>query len=297
MDWLTFWSSVIKALAWPVVVFIFIFIFKNQLQSLFNFLEKVKYKDFELSFKHDIEEARLNAKELPRIEEVEAFKSLTENPVESVQQAWNELEQAMFEKLKELVPVDSPHRRRISLDGASDEMIFYGVFPPNIERVVQDLERLRSQLVHVTDSVISSEDARKYVILAKQVQRFVESLTELPAVKLTALTILILELNMLIDSGKYDDISIDEIYSHLESKTIFDFLKEKAGKDIDLSLFGDEGPYKGFKDFYLDWMENFYNCYGGDHRRKWGIENKGLCLLLAWTNEIIQQGGGWHPRS
>jgi hypothetical protein len=42
-------------------------------------------------------------------------------------------------------------------------------------------------------------------------------------------------------------------------------------------------------------MYQMYGGYAGNERRKWGIENLGLCLLLAWTNEIIQQGSGWYP--
>ena len=30
-----------------------------------------------------------------------------------------------------------------------------------------------------------------------------------------------------------------------------------------------------------------------DAQRKWGVENRGLCLLIAMTNEIVQQGSGW----
>ena len=30
----------------------------------------------------------------------------------------------------------------------------------------------------------------------------------------------------------------------------------------------------------------------GNERRKWGIENSGLCLLVAWANEIMQREAG-----
>jgi hypothetical protein len=40
-------------------------------------------------------------------------------------------------------------------------------------------------------------------------------------------------------------------------------------------------------------LQSIYGGYAGQERRKWGIENKGLCLLVAWTMEIIQQGSGW----
>jgi hypothetical protein len=46
----------------------------------------------------------------------------------------------------------------------------------------------------------------------------------------------------------------------------------------------------------MDYLQRMCNAYSGDERKKWGVENSGLCLLLAWTNEIIQQGSGWHPR-
>ena len=37
-------------------------------------------------------------------------------------------------------------------------------------------------------------------------------------------------------------------------------------------------------------MESIYGGYGGQKRRKWGIENSGLCMILGWTNEIVQRG-------
>lgn len=42
-------------------------------------------------------------------------------------------------------------------------------------------------------------------------------------------------------------------------------------------------------------LQDFRDCHSGNEMRKWGIENSGLCLLLAWTNEMIQQGSGWYP--
>ena len=37
-------------------------------------------------------------------------------------------------------------------------------------------------------------------------------------------------------------------------------------------------------------MNNIYGGYAGVERRKWGVENLGLCLVLAWTAEMITQG-------
>jgi len=48
-----------------------------------------------------------------------------------------------------------------------------------------------------------------------------------------------------------------------------------------------------FESWYVEHLQSLYDAYSGDENRKWGVQNKGLCLVLAWANEIIQQGSGW----
>ncbi|MBA5201359.1 hypothetical protein H2Y56_18800 [Pectobacterium aroidearum] len=108
--------------------------------------------------------------------------------------------------------------------------------------------------------------------------------------KVSALTLLILHINSLIDSGNYTDITIGDIHKAIEGKRVLRFLKEQAGEDIDLSIHLDSQAYGDFESYYENQLENIYGGYAGQERRKWGIENSGLCLVLAWTNEIIQQG-------
>ena len=108
--------------------------------------------------------------------------------------------------------------------------------------------------------------------------------------KIRALTFLILQINKLIDKGKYDDISISDIHDAIEALGVLRFLKSRAGSDIDLSLHLDSNAYGNFEEFFEEQMESIYGGYAGQECRKWGIENSGLCLVLAWTNEIIQQG-------
>lgn len=56
-------------------------------------------------------------------------------------------------------------------------------------------------------------------------------------------------------------------------------------------LFTEQG-LGDFERAYEEKMNQIYNAYAGDERRKWGVQNLGLCLVLAWTNEIIQWGEG-----
>lgn len=113
--------------------------------------------------------------------------------------------------------------------------------------------------------------------------------------KHSALTLLILHLNSLVDSGKYDDISLGEVEDHIDDGSILRFIRDRAGNDIDLSVHLDSSTYGNFEQFYVAHLQSIFDAYAGNERRKWGVEHKGLCLLIAWTNEIIQQGTGWQP--
>lgn len=108
----------------------------------------------------------------------------------------------------------------------------------------------------------------------------------------TALTLLILRINGLIDSGKHKDITISDVHSAIEKKGLLRFIKKKCGSDIDLSIHLDSTAYGDFENFYEQRISQIYDGYAGNERRKWGVENYGLCLVLAWTNEIIQLGEG-----
>lgn len=102
--------------------------------------------------------------------------------------------------------------------------------------------------------------------------------------RLSSLTYLILELNAAIDTGLYQDISLEEVKDHIESRDLFPWLKKRLGKDIDLSLLDD-----GRGQEIAEHLEQIRGGYAGNERRKWGIEHSGLCLLLAWVNELVQQ--------
>lgn len=106
------------------------------------------------------------------------------------------------------------------------------------------------------------------------------------------LTLLILGLNSMIDSGKFDDISLEEVRRHIDDGSILDFIRERAGHALGLSFL--ESSYRApFVAEYVNYLQAILDAYGGDEGKRWGIKNKGLCLLLAWTNEILQQGTGW----
>lgn len=97
----------------------------------------------------------------------------------------------------------------------------------------------------------------------------------------SVLPMLAFDLNANLDTGKFANVTKDEIFEQLEAGTIFDWLEEKL-KYVDLSTATAQD-----KDELLDEWRNFANAI--DAKRKFGVENNGLCLLLAYVIEGMQQ--------
>jgi hypothetical protein len=94
-------------------------------------------------------------------------------------------------------------------------------------------------------------------------------------------TFLLSELLAAADSGKYDTLGIDEVSRHANAGTIPSFLVDRFGRDLDLSIFEAD-----------DWRElsELWSSLANavDARRKFGVQNKGICLLMAYALESQQ---------
>jgi hypothetical protein len=101
--------------------------------------------------------------------------------------------------------------------------------------------------------------------------------------KANKLTYIILELNSALDSGAYDDVPMREANQHVDAGDVVPWLKGRVS-EMDLSLLTDSDISE-----YHASLSDIYGGYAGKERRKWGVERRALCLLIAWTNEILQQ--------
>ena len=92
---------------------------------------------------------------------------------------------------------------------------------------------------------------------------------------------LALMLNKAIDNGNYD-LPIESVRKAAESKKAFEFIRENLATHrlLDLSLFT-------FEDVVAvnEW---FYQSNGNCDIH---IKNQGLCLLLVWTIDMMQNAG------
>ena len=293
-DYLEAVAAVFDSMAWPVAVVVAIWILREPLSGLISMITDLKYKDFAVTFQRNAEHAR----EAVPLEEGEdqlgRFLSPNTEPRSAVLEAWSKIEKTAVEKYRELV---EPRGGSEMEPGRAVAFFEYtGALTPTTQRVLMDLRSLRNQAMHSNSEAVTREAAEAYTDAATSICKQIEAMSSTPNVNLTYLTLLILQYNKLIDSGKYDEITISEVHKHIESGTVLRFVKEQAGSDVDLSLhLSARATDQSFEEYYGRYLRAMFYAYAGDERRKWGVEKRGLCLLVAWTNEIIQQGGGWYP--
>ena len=294
MQLLDFTAKIIASLAWPVTLLAIIFFLRKPIKNLLPFLERLKYKDFELSFHRQLEEVMETSdiKQATQGKDSELERLALTSPKTSVLQAWHELEMAAEAKLKELQP--AIRQIKSGPDGALGYFEYMGALIPRTKKALSQLRTLRNQAAHLPDSALSLQDARGYIQVAETVKKQIQSLTMIPQIKLTRLTLLILEYNHLLDTRKYDYITIQDIHREIKTGSVLRYIAKEAAEDVDLSLYLDSDS-SGFELQYAQQLRSLYDGYAGQERRKWGVENLGLCLLVAWTNEIIQTGSGWQP--
>ena len=293
-DHWAFVAAVVDSLAWPAVALFTIWILRKPAGRLLSLIKELQYKDLAVRFQRDAEQARQAVPLAERDDELAGSLSANADPRSAVLDAWLRIEKTAAEKYKELG--NPKGGSKIEPGRAVAYFEYTGALTPTSQRALADLRDLRNQAAHSGSEGVTREAAKAYVDAATSICKQIEAMLSTPAVKLLQLTHLILQYNSLIDSGKYDDITISDVHKHIETGTVLRFIEERAGGDVDFSLhLSASAADPSFEEYYVRYLRATYYAYAGDERRKWGVENRGLCLLVAWTNEIIQQGGGWYP--
>jgi hypothetical protein len=178
MDTLTFISSLISALAWPVTVIGIVLVLKSPLVGLLTNLKRLKFKDAELDFEMAVIELKgIEAQEGKQIPLAESKLKLAElSPRGAILESWLELEDALASAAEaQGIGKTRPggvSGRPVSVDSwalaqmlaASEKLSFSA-----LERF-QKLRQIRNKAVHVTDDVIRQEDAESFSRLVAELK-------------------------------------------------------------------------------------------------------------------------------
>ena len=109
--------------------------------------------------------------------------------------------------------------------------------------------------------------------------------------RLSSLTFVGFYVTAALDHGKGSKVSFEEIYDGLERGTLLQDLNEKVPNTFDFSLFP---PGSDEEKGIVAVLQLASEGFRGRERRKSGVENSGLALLMACILEAIQRGE-WSP--
>ena len=176
MDWLTFFVEMTKALAWPAAVVLVIFWLRRPFIDLIPFLEELKYKDFGLKFRQDINKVKekVASQNLPRekqpkilAEENTLLRLAEVSPRAAILESWMSLQDTLLDISVEKGQIDNKVRFR-EHSRVGHAMLDIGVFDKSDFDVYHKLRKLRNDAAHVPDFALNTQDAKEYVDLAME---------------------------------------------------------------------------------------------------------------------------------
>lgn len=186
MDWLTFLSRVIDAIAWPGTVLVVIFLVRKELPAIVRSLRRLKYKDLELEFGVTVKAVANEVKEaipapteptlLPAQSNTDALARLQSiadiSPRAAILEAWLFVEAAAADVIRKknvarAVRYPGPQRLRDNLQQAE-------VLNERQLWVFESLRRLRNEAVHVPDAQFTMELGTDYINAALRMAAYLE---------------------------------------------------------------------------------------------------------------------------
>lgn len=284
MDNLTF----ITKFVWPIFLLVIIIIFRKPIYKLISRISCIKHGDTEINFDKEANKTLSKAERAVDINTEDLNIKIKNSKLEIIK-AWNELEQSAKDKLEELkikTNYDDFFYKQIE---PLNYLINKGCFSEDANNLISDLRKIRNQAVHENEYNISENIAKRYISIINIIKVEINNIKNIPAAKVIVLNMVISILAHLIDTGKYTDITIDDIHKKIGDRTIIDYLSslDDRAKGVLSIVFREDR----IKNYYLDTIDSYANC--ADYSKHYGIEDmtdntNGLLALLALTNEIIQ---------
>lgn len=106
---------------------------------------------------------------------------------------------------------------------------------------------------------------------------------DMKQLRLSSITYFIFNINRASDTGRHNDIIVEETWEHIKSADLLDHLTKRLGSDADFSILQsrDQG------DLLVQGLKALTSTQVPED---WGIKRNGLCLLIAMATELIQYG-------
>ena len=107
------------------------------------------------------------------------------------------------------------------------------------------------------------------------------------AVTLVDLTYLQFNLIAIIDAGKHEGVTFDDVKASLAGGTLISWLQHRFPDECDMSLYRRGLNENGTE--VVTALKEAAEGVSGRERKKMGVEHNGICLLAALVTEVIQR--------
>lgn len=172
MNWLEFFASVIDSLAWPVAILLLIYLLKDNLISLVPYIQKLKYKDFELELKETKQKfAEVSVEDKDQITSLETltlYRLAELSPRSAIVESWIDLEKAAAEIIAKRTQEEPGAMTALAPQRLGSYLLKKGLISDRQFNVFNNLRELRNKSVHFNEDTITSEEAVEYVGMASK---------------------------------------------------------------------------------------------------------------------------------
>lgn len=188
MDWLTFLSKIVEALAWPGTLVVLLLIIKEELPNIARSLRKLRFKDFELEFGEAAKAVASEAKvAVPPSSSSVLLSGQAQDeialklssiadfaPRAAILEAWLQVEAAAVDVVRKrtgtgLTSTPGPMRLR-------DSLVRIGVLNPRQIAIFENLRILRNEAVHFPDAQFTKESVASYIEAALAMATYLEGI-------------------------------------------------------------------------------------------------------------------------
>jgi len=174
MDWKTFFSNIVTAIAWPATAVFVIWLFKDAIVSILPSISKIKHKETEIEFAKKVEELKqesdptLDVNLLTRggKQEFQFLMRLAEiSPRSAVLESWRKLESAAASVIARIYPELDKMKiaPTVQLGSLLERK---GIMSPKEAKEFEELRRLKNNAAHAVDFDLQGRPIESYLDIA-----------------------------------------------------------------------------------------------------------------------------------
>lgn len=181
MDWMTFVSSLVGSIAWPVAAFAIAFLFRSQIRKLLDRLRKLSLGENSVDFAEQLDDAEVIAEQAvvdvppaepgPVAEDEQKLKMLKLSPSVVVLNEFRAVERKVNKMARTLYADDSsePFGRKLSFRTSVRLLKQHGQISEATANLLGELFVLRNSAAHTEE--ISTSEAVRFLQLVNEAHR------------------------------------------------------------------------------------------------------------------------------